>query len=91
MLSLDHMLTKRTNILFDQKTWDMLMGLAHEKDYSVGELVRRAVIEKYMNEEQIILKERAEAIEQINRIRKQIKHKFTREEIKESIEYGRKY
>lgn len=91
MLSFEDMLTKRTNILFDQKTWDMLISLAHEKKYSVGELVRRAVKEKYLNEEQIILKQRAEAIEQINSIRKQIKHKFTREEIKESIEYGRKY
>ncbi|MBP9691592.1 hypothetical protein KBD81_05945 [Candidatus Woesebacteria bacterium] len=85
------MLTKRTNILFDQKTWDILVGLAREKEYSVGELVRRAVKEKYLNEEQITLKQREEAIKQINSIRKQIKHKFTREEIRESIEYGRKY
>lgn len=41
------MLTKRTQILFDQQLWTSLMQLAKEKNISVGELVRSAVRERY--------------------------------------------
>lgn len=37
------MLTKRTNILFDEKLWEILTRLAQEKKTSVGDLVRKAV------------------------------------------------
>ena len=45
-----HMLTKRTNILFEEKTWKELTKLASKKKTSVGELVRDAVEEKYTRE-----------------------------------------
>jgi hypothetical protein len=41
------MLTKRTQILFDQQLWTSLTQLAKEKNTSVGELVRNAVREQY--------------------------------------------
>ncbi len=41
------MLTKRTQILFDQQIWTNLMQLAKEKNTSVGELVRNAVRKQY--------------------------------------------
>lgn len=91
MLSFDHMLTKRTNILFDQKTWDMLVGLAESRGSSVGELVRIAVKEKFENEHERKIKQRADAVGRIIALRKKIKHTFTFKEIKESIEDGRKY
>jgi len=91
MLSFDHMLTKRTNILFDQKTWDMLVGLAKSRGSSVGELVRVAVKEKFEERHDRVIAQRKAVFDEIERIRSTIKHQFTREEIKESIEDGRKY
>jgi hypothetical protein len=44
------MLTKRTQILFDQQLWISLVQLAKEKDISVGELVRTAVRKEYIEE-----------------------------------------
>ena len=41
------MLTKRTNILFDEQLWEHLIELAREQKVSVGELVRTAVKEYY--------------------------------------------
>lgn len=50
MLICMHMLTKRTQILFDQQLWAILMQLAKEKNTSVGELVRNAVKKQYSND-----------------------------------------
>ena len=85
------MLTKRTNILFDEKTREILVSLAEKKKTSVGVLVRDAVKEKYLDEEEKIWKQRAKAFEDIEKIRTSIKHRFTLKEIKEMIAYGRKY
>ena len=37
------MLTKRTNILFDNDLWNLLTSVARREKSSVGEVVRRAV------------------------------------------------
>lgn len=44
------MLTKRTQILFDDELWEKLVSLAGEKKTSIGNLVREAVEEKYTQE-----------------------------------------
>lgn len=62
-----HMLTKRANILFEEKTWKELSRLAKNQKTSVGELVRNAVEEKYPR--QLELEARRKAIEHIRRIR----------------------
>ena len=41
------MLTKRTNILFDEHLWTELTALAQKQRISVGELIRKAVKEYY--------------------------------------------
>lgn len=91
MLSFEDMLTKRTNILFDQQTWDFLVGLAEEKKTSVGELVRTAVNDTYKSENESQLKRRTSAVERIIELRKQMKHTFTTQEILELVREGRKY
>jgi len=85
------MLQKRTNILFDQKTWDYLVGLSQKEKVSVSDLIRRAVQKQYVDDRDQIIKRRREAFDAINKIRATIKHTFTREEIREMIEDGRKY
>jgi len=85
------MLTKRTNILFDQETWEYLVGISAKRNVSVGELVREAVKIHHIDNEDKIAKQRAKAFDKINSIRSEIKHKFTLKEIRDSIKDGRKY
>lgn len=82
------MLNKRTQILFENEFWNQLLALAKTKDTSVGELVRRAVRETYFQEDK--KQKMARAMERIAKIRKTLK-KVTYKEIKEMINYGRKY
>ena len=57
------MLTKRTQILFDQQLWSSLVQLAKEKNTSVGELVRKAVKKQYIkNESQAKIEKAVESI-----------------------------
>ncbi|MBM3209520.1 hypothetical protein FJZ40_04495 [Candidatus Shapirobacteria bacterium] len=44
------MLTKRTNILFEEDLWLTLAALAQSQEVSVGELVREAVRKTYFGE-----------------------------------------
>lgn len=53
------MLTKRTQILFDQQLWSSLVQLAKEKNTSVGELVRNALREKYGEEKRLVKRKKA--------------------------------
>ncbi len=80
------MLTKRTNILFDEELWRFLVGLAKTEKSSVGDLVRRAVRETYDREER--LSRIRLAMQNIRSIRKKQKGKI---DYKELINYGRKY
>lgn len=45
------MLTKRTNILFDEELWKILTDAAKKERKSVGELVRTTLKEKYSEDE----------------------------------------
>lgn len=82
------MLNKRTQILFDDNLWLQLCALAKAREISVGELVRKAVKRAYFQENKKI--KMAKAMKTILEIRKKLK-KITAEEIKEMINYGRKY
>lgn len=57
------MLTKRTNILFDEKLWEELVELSKRTGTSIGQLVRTAVEDKYDEERK--LARRAKTIEEI--------------------------
>lgn len=81
-----HMLIKRTNILFDQKTWDMLTSLAQQENNSVAELVRSAVNEVYTNKSQQMIQKNA--VEELISFRKKVKGKINYRSL---IENGRKY
>jgi hypothetical protein len=79
------MLTKRTNILFEEKTWKLLSDLAKSRDASVGELVREAVKLVYGKETKIA--RRKQALREIQNLRKRAQGI----DYKELINYGRKY
>lgn len=78
------MLTKRTNILFDEPLWKNLTRMAKREGTSVGELVRSAVLKTYFRDLQI-KRERKQAIEKIESIRVRGKHI----DYEELINYGR--
>ncbi len=80
------MLNKRTNILFDDKLWQVLTRKAKTNKTSVGELVRKAVKQTYLGEKD--QKTIAKAIETTKKIRKTFKGRV---DYKELINYGRKY
>ena len=72
------MLTKRTQILFDQQLWTSLMQLAKEKNTSIGELVRNAVRKQYSEDGK---QERIEkAVENILKFRKKYGAKLAKGE-----------
>ena len=80
------MLTKRTNILFDENLWRTLVEQASKRKTSVGKLVREAVTKMYARDEE--LEERKKALEQIFKIRKVSRKRL---DYKALINYGRKY
>ena len=80
------MLTKRTNILFENELWDLLVGVARREKSSVGEVVRRAVKKVYSGDE--IIEKRKKALETIKRIRVRQKGVV---DYKALINEGRKY
>ena len=53
------MLTKRTNILFDDDLWNLLTSVARREKSSVGEVVRKAVSKIYTGDNLIEQKRRA--------------------------------
>ena len=63
MLMCMYMLTKRTQILFDEDLWKMLIDVARRERTSVSEVVRTTLKEKYTEEER--LQKRKEAAEAI--------------------------
>jgi len=80
-------LTKRTNILFDEELWNLLNAVAKKENTSVGNVVRKAVRKTYFEDN--VLKRRAEACKKILAIRpKPYPGKI---DYKELINYGRKY
>lgn len=81
------MLTKRTNILFNEKVFNYLVALAKGSNTSVGDLVRKAVIKVYYQED---IDKKSKAYSKILSLRKGIK-KINSKKIKELVNYGRKY
>lgn len=81
------MLTKRTNLLFEEDLWLNLVTLAEQKKVSVGELVRQAVRTVYVDKN--INQKRMAAWEKILEIRP--KPYLGRIDYKGLINYGRKY
>ncbi len=79
------MLTKRTNLLFEEDLWQTLAALANEKNTSVGDLVRRAVRRMYIDDKEKVTQK--QVIETIFRIRKMQKKSV---DYKTLINYGRK-
>jgi len=80
------MLIKRTNILFEEKTWELLTALASRNNQSVGELVRKAIKKTYFPEGEKMTQK--QALTKIIAIRKKTKGKINYRQL---IEDGRKY
>ena len=80
------MLTKRTNILFDEKQWSELTSRAKREKISFGKLVRRAVERAYGQSDE--RDARKKAFDEIMKIRKVSKKPI---DYKALINYGRKY
>lgn len=80
------MLTKRTNILFDNDLWELLTSVARKEKSSVGEVVRRAVIRVY--KEDNLAETKKKAFETIRKFR--IKQKGVLD-YKSLINEGRRY
>ena len=85
MLMCIHMLTKRTQILFDEELWKQLVKISVVKKTSIGQLIREAVEEKY--QKKLKLSERKALLERIEKIRPHFKGRI---DYKELINYGRK-
>lgn len=80
------MLTKRTNILFDNNLWDLLTSVARREKSSVGEVVRKAVSKVYT--EGNLIERKKKAFETIKKFR--VKQKGVLD-YKALINDGRKY
>lgn len=77
------MLTKRTNILFEEKTWKELSKIAENQNTSIGKLVRSAVEEKYLHDSD--LQRRREAFDRIIKMKEDYKRKNPHPKKKESV------
>ena len=85
------MLNKRTNILLEDRTFQYLATLANMNKTSVGDLVRKAIVKVYFADKDSIKRNmRKKAFENILRLRKKVKP-ISDKEIKEFINYGRRY
>lgn len=80
------MLTKRTQILFDEKLWKRLVILAKKHNTSIGELTRKAIKQTYFSKN--VVDQRKAAFEHILKIRRISK---TPVDYKELINAGRKH
>ena len=80
------MLTKRTNILFDNDLWDLLTSVARKEKSSVGEVVRKAVKRVYT--EGNLVERKKQAFETIKKFRVMQKGVL---DYKALINEGRKY
>ena len=79
------MLNKRTNILFDQATWNLLEQLSASREVSIGQLVRKAVNKLYKPQTTAT----TILLDRIKELGKKVNTKNIN--YKELIEYGRKY
>lgn len=80
------MLTRRTNILFDESLWNKLSQVAKTERVSVGKLVRTALTEKYLENDDLSRIQKAH--DTILKIRKITKGKI---DYKALINEGRRF
>lgn len=80
------MLTKRTNIIFHQSSWDKLVKLSKTQSKSAAELIRSAVDEYYGLKNDSIMQIR----DACNIIEKKRKKQDNKVDYKSLINYGRK-
>lgn len=80
------MLSKRTNILFDNNLWNLLTSVAKKENSSIGEVVRKAVIKAYLKDD--IKNKRQDTLNEILKTRPKAVGRIN---YKELINYGRKY
>lgn len=91
------MLNRRVPILFEEKNYLMLAALAREESQSFGELVRRTMDEKLKLAAKKQTEERMKTWDELMAWRKKMKAKnknkkpLTVQEIKDLVNYGRKY
>ena len=81
------MLTKRTQILFEPETWQLLQQVSRAKNISTGELIRQSVAKTYLKKDaKLITKQLLLDI-------KKLKPKINTKNInyKELINHGRKH
>lgn len=82
------MLTKRTNILFEEDLFKHLVALASKNGTSVGDLVRKAVAKVYQKPD--FDQKQMKVHKEIIKLKKGF-GKVSLKEIREMINYGRKY
>ena len=73
------MLNKRTQLLLNQEVWEDLLRLAEEKNTSVGQLVRLAVMETYFGDRK--REKMRRALQRIMSIRPHLKGRVNYEEL----------
>jgi len=82
------MLTKRTQILLEPQTWEMLQQVAAAKNISIGETVRKAVKKTYSKK---TLSPTQEVIKSIKSNWKYVKNPKKPIDYKALINHGRKF
>lgn len=85
------MLDVRTNILLDKERYSLLLQHAKRSNTSIGELIRRAIDEKYKNSDKEIIRRRTEAFNKIMEIRKRTKLLPKNYDYKKLINWKRRY
>ncbi|MEK7472536.1 MAG: hypothetical protein AAB625_00705 [Patescibacteria group bacterium] len=81
------LLTRRTNVLFDETDYATLLMYSQERGETIGELIRNAIKKTYKAKKVLNANEKAYRM-----IRKATKGlDFTGIDYKELINYGRKY
>jgi len=80
------MLTKRTNILFDNDLWNLLNSVARREKSSMGEVVRKAVSKVYRGDN--FIEQKRQAFETIKKFRVRQRGSV---DYKTLINEGRKY
>lgn len=81
------MLTRRTNVLFDEADYATLLMFSRERNKTIGELVRQAVKKTYKVKKTLTANEKAYRM--IEKATKELD--FSGIDYKALINYGRKY
>ncbi|MBU1071225.1 hypothetical protein KKG65_02305 [Patescibacteria group bacterium] len=83
------MLSKRTQILFEEENYDFLVWLANEQKLSVGELVRSAVKKTYFDKREIENEKRKRFLKELVEWQDEIGYVMKGSSYKQLIEDGR--